>query len=205
MLARCCGLQGEFLLFGMDSRLYTLPNLLTLGRFGLVPFVAWNLLEGNLRGAFTYFLVAAITDFFDGSLARWLNQKSVLGAWLDPLADKAMLLTVILLLADHGELPAWLALIVVLRDVTVLVGAAAWLHLTGFLDVAPTRAGKTATFAEFVLVCLLLGQHLLSAFLLTVLPLMTLVTAALALFSGVQYVWRWTRKTRTWLRENPDT
>jgi cardiolipin synthase len=187
----------------MDNRLYTIPNLLTLGRFILVPFVAWRLLEGDLPGAFVYFVIAAVTDFFDGYLARLLNQKSALGAWLDPLADKAMLLTVILLLADQGILPIWLALIVVLRDVTVLVGAAAWLNLTGHLDVAPTLGGKVATFAEFVLISLLLGQHLLSAEIVSLFPLLILITAALATFSGTQYVWRWTLKTRTWLRSHP--
>ncbi len=187
----------------MDKRLYTIPNLLTLGRFILVPFVAWRLLEGDLPGAFIYFGIAAITDFFDGYLARLLNQKSVLGAWLDPLADKAMLLTVILLLADHGILPVWLALIVVLRDVTVLVGAAAWLNLTGHLDVAPTLGGKVATFAEFVLISLLLGQHLLNDGIVEIFPVLIFITAALAAFSGTQYVWRWTSKTRIWLKANP--
>ncbi len=187
----------------MDNRLYTIPNLLTLGRFILVPFVAWRLLEGDLPGAFVYFVIAAVTDFFDGYLARLLNQKSALGAWLDPLADKAMLLTVILLLADQDILPVWLALIVVLRDVTVLVGAAAWLNLTGHLDVAPTLGGKVATFAEFVLISLLLGQHLLNAGVIETFPVLILLTAALATFSGTQYVWRWTLKTRAWLKVNP--
>lgn len=188
----------------MTGRLYTLPNLLTMGRFILVPFVAWRLLKGDLSGAFVYFAVAAVTDFLDGFLARVLNQKSALGAWLDPLADKAMLLTVILLLADHGILPVWMALIVVLRDVTVLAGAAAWLNLTGHLDVAPTLAGKTATFAEFVLVCLLLGQPFIPLALAPALPSLIGLTAALAAFSGTQYVWRWTRKTRAWLKAHPD-
>lgn len=187
----------------MENRIYTIPNLLTLGRFILVPFVAWRLLEGDLPGAFVYFVIAAVTDFFDGYLARRLNQKSTLGAWLDPLADKAMLLTVILLLADQDILPVWLALIVVLRDVTVLVGAAAWLNLTGHLDVAPTLGGKVATFAEFVLISLLLGQHLLGTEIVATFPALIALTAALATFSGTQYVWRWARKARVWLNENP--
>lgn len=185
------------------NRLYTLPNMLTLVRFILVPFVAWRLLEGDLPGAFVYFTIAAVTDFFDGYLARLLNQKSVLGAWLDPLADKAMLLTVILILAAQGGLPIWLALIVVLRDVAVLVGAAAWLNLTGRLDVAPTRGGKIATFAEFFLVCVLLGQAWLGVDLGMTLDALIVLTALLAAFSGTQYIWRWTRKTREWLSVNP--
>lgn len=190
----------------MDHRLatiYTIPNLLTLLRFILVPFVAWRLLVGDAAGAFIYFAIAAGTDFFDGYLARLLNQKSVLGAWLDPLADKAMLLTVILILAARGSLPIWLALIVVLRDVAVLVGAAAWLNLTGRLDVAPTRGGKAATFAEFLLVCVLLGQAWLDMDLGMTLDALIVLTAFLAAFSGTQYVWRWARKTREWLLINP--
>lgn len=187
----------------MPARLLTFPNVLTLGRFALVPFVAWRLLEGDIDGAFYFFLAAAITDFFDGFLARRLDQKSVLGAWLDPLADKAMLLTVILLLADHGIVPVWLALIVVLRDVAVLIGAAAWLNLTGYLDVAPTWAGKIATFAEFVLVCVLLGQHGLPVAWQVAFPLLIGLTALLAAVSGLQYIWLWSRKTQQWLRAHP--
>lgn len=174
----------------------TLPNLLTLLRFVLVPVVAWRLLAGDVEGAFLGFVIAAVTDFFDGNLARLLNQKSVLGAWLDPLADKAMLLTVILLLASLGFLPTWLALIVVLRDVVVLVGAAAWLAHTGHLDVAPSWAGKAATFAEFVLVSLVLGQHLLPQQIIVWLPALTGLAAALAALSGIQYAWNWSRKIR---------
>ena len=86
----------------------TLPNLLTVGRLVLVPFVVWNLARGELDTAFWLFCAAAITDFLDGNLARLLDQRSVLGAWLDPIADKAMLLSTLLMLVWLDVLPFWL-------------------------------------------------------------------------------------------------
>ena len=96
--------------------IWTVPNLLTAIRLILAPFVAWRLLEHDLEGAFWLFVAAAVTDLLDGNLARLLNQRSVLGAWLDPIADKVMLLTTLSMLCLTEVLPLWLLWLVLVRD-----------------------------------------------------------------------------------------
>lgn len=175
----------------------TLPNLLTGSRLVLVPFVVWNLAEGAIEPAFWLFAAAALTDLLDGNLARLLDQRSVLGAWLDPIADKAMLLSTLLMLVWLDILPVWLGVLVAVRDIVVLLGAAAYRTLTGGLEVAPTWWGKMATAAEFVLVALALADLALGwgvGFLDHIVGL----TGLLVFISGCHYVWLWGAKTRAW-------
>ena len=181
---------------------FTLPNLLTLLRLLLAPVVAWRLLAHDVEGAFWLFVIAALTDLLDGSLARWLNQRSVLGAWLDPIADKVMLLTTFAMLALTGLLPMWLLYVVLVRDAVILAGAEGYRRLTGRLDVRPTWSGKIATFMEFVLVSLVLADVALDLGLSAETHGLVLLTAAATLLSGARYVWIWSRKTRDFLREH---
>jgi cardiolipin synthase len=180
---------------------FTLPNLLTVSRLLLAPVVAWRLLAHDVEGAFSLFVIAALTDLLDGNLARWLNQRSVLGAWLDPIADKTMLLTTLSMLALTGLLPMWLLILVVLRDLVILSGAEAYRRLTGKLDVRPTLSGKFATFMEFVLVSWVLADIALDLGLDAPIEPLIWLTAAAVSGSGLRYVWLWTRKTRDFLRE----
>lgn len=183
------------------SDVYTLPNLLTAIRLVLAPVVAWRLLEHDVEGAFWWFVIAAITDLLDGNLARWLNQRSVLGAWLDPIADKVMLLTTLSMLALTGLLPMWLLYVVVVRDLVILAGAEAYRRLTGKLDVRPTLSGKVATFMEFVLVSWVLADVALDLGLHAHVEPLALLTALAVGGSGVRYVWLWARKTMAFLHE----
>jgi len=178
----------------------TLPNLLTGLRLVLVPVVVWHIQVADMWSAFWWFVVAAVTDLLDGNLARRLDQRSVLGAWLDPIADKAMLLSTLLALAWAGSLPFWLAMVVVLRDGVVLFGAGAYRWLTGRLEVAPTLSGKAATFAEFTLVSLILADLALGPGLIEWLEPLIVLTAILVVASGLHYVLLWSRKTRDFLR-----
>jgi cardiolipin synthase len=187
----------------MKTRCLTLPNVLTLSRIVLVPFVAWRLAVYDLSGAFWLFTLAALTDLLDGNLARLLDQRSVLGAWLDPIADKLMLLSTLFMLAWDDILPLYLAIIVGARDLVILAGAAAYRRLTGGLDVHPTISGKVATFVEFILVALALANAALELGLTHHIPLLSALAAALALLSGVRYVWLWTEKARAWLASQP--
>lgn len=177
---------------------WTIPNLFTFARLLLAPFVAWQLLAQHYETAFWLFAMAALTDLLDGGLARLLDQHSEFGAWLDPIADKVMLLTTLLLLTWDALLPLWFAVLVLTRDATVLGGAAAYRRLTGGLKVAPTWLGKSAIFLEFILVSVVLAE---AAFQLGLASLFVLfwLTAAVAAASGVQYVWLWSAKTRDFL------
>ena len=184
--------------------IWTLPNLLTTTRLVLAPLVAWRLLVHDLDGAFWLFAAAAATDLLDGNLARLLNQRSVLGAWLDPIADKVMLLTTLTMLCLTGVLPLWLLWLVLVRDIVILIGAEAYRRLTGGLDVRPTLSGKLATAMEFVLVAFTLADLALHLGLdQAILPFAKL-TAAVVVLSGLRYVWLWGSKTRTYLRSHAD-
>ena len=100
----------------------TLPNIITIARLCGVPVLVWALIEGDWTLAFAIFVVAGISDAVDGALARRLNQQSELGLYLDPIADKVLLVSVFVGLALLGRLPDWLAIAVVGRDL-LIVGA----------------------------------------------------------------------------------
>jgi cardiolipin synthase len=185
----------------MQNAVFTLPNLLTASRLVLAPVVVWLLLAGDVTTAFWVFAAAALTDLLDGNIARIFDMRSVLGAWLDPIADKVMLLSTLFALVWTGILPLWLAVLVALRDLVVLSGAAAYRRLTGGLVVAPTLLGKSATFFEFSLVALALADAALNWALDWELHLLLPVTALLVAGSGLQYVWIWADKTRSFLRQ----
>ena len=182
--------------------MFTLPNLLTAARLVLTPFVAWRLYQHDVHGAFWLFVAAAVTDLLDGSLARLLDQRSVLGAWLDPIADKVMLLTTLTMLAFTDLLPLWLWLLVVVRDIVILTGAEAYRRLTGRLDVRPTFSGKIATALEFTLVSFTLADLALRWGLDRHIAGLVTATGIAVAFSGFRYVWLWSGKTREFLRQN---
>lgn len=185
----------------MAHDIYTLPNLLTASRLLLAPLVVWQLAEGEMVAAFWLFAAAALTDLLDGNLARLLDQKSVFGAWLDPIADKVMLLSTLVMLVWIGLLPLALGILVAARDVVVLAGAAAYRTLTGGLEVAPTLWGKAATFAEFILVSLVLADMALG-WGTDFLRHLVILTGFLVAVSGAHYVWLWASKTRAWIRDS---
>jgi cardiolipin synthase len=184
--------------------IWTLPNLLTAIRLILAPFVAWRLAEYDVDGAFWLFVFAAVTDLLDGNLARMLNQKSVLGAWLDPIADKVMLLTTLTMLCLTELLPLWLLWVVLIRDGVILAGAEAYRRLTGGLDVRPTLSGKLATALEFILVSFTLADLALELGLDAAIQPAAIVTAVAVALSGLRYVWLWGSKTRKYLKIHAD-
>src|SRR6185369_9620512 len=102
------------------SNLSTIPNLITLGRILLVPFVVWAIASGAMWIAFVLFLVAGVSDGVDGFLAKRFNMTTVLGAYLDPLADKALIVSIYLTLGINGFIPRWLVILVVSRDILIV-------------------------------------------------------------------------------------
>ncbi|WP_240756752.1 CDP-alcohol phosphatidyltransferase family protein [Roseicella aquatilis] len=107
---------------GLSAALATLPNLITLARLCAVPATIWVILQHRLDIAFLLFVGAGISDAVDGWLARVLDARSALGAMLDPVADKALLVSVYVTLAAIGVLPDWLAILVVFRDMVIVGG-----------------------------------------------------------------------------------
>ncbi len=168
--------------------LFTLPNLITLARLCAVPATVSLMLNHRLEAAFIVFALAGVSDALDGWLARALNMRSALGAMLDPVADKALLVSVFVMLAVIGGLPDWIAILVVFRDVVIL-GGLAMLWLLGQRPIIrPLLISKLNTCAQIALAAAALFWAAFEpAGLSPVVPLIWL-TAVTTLASGAAYV-----------------
>src|ERR1022692_1711493 len=166
------------------------PNLLTLLRLFIIPFLVIAILDGHYRQAFALFILAGFSDGFDGLLARWLSQRTTLGQYLDPIADKLLLSTLFLVLTHMNLVPRYVTVLVFSRDFGILL-ISTLLFATGTLrDFRPSLLGKLNTLVQilgltFVLIDqvwpavdhLLLRRDLLRAI------------ALLAPLSAAQYAW----------------
>jgi cardiolipin synthase len=164
-----------------------IPNFITMIRIILVPIIIIFLIEGRLLAALLIFLIAAAGDGLDGFMARTLNQKTTLGAFLDPLADKLLLTSIYVVMAVQHQAPAWLAVMVVSRDLLIVSGLAilAWNQL--FPLIKPTIDSKITTFCQIVTIAYLLGREILPYSEWLAHGLIVL-TAILTVFSGIRYI-----------------
>jgi cardiolipin synthase len=176
--------------------LFTLPNLITLARLCAVPATIWLILHQRLDIAFYLFIGAGISDGLDGWLARVRNSRSALGAMMDPVADKALLMSVYVALAVIEVLPDWLAILVVFRDLLIVGGVLLLWVLGQPPAISPLLVSKLNTFMQLGLAALAL---LLAGFTLqagVLLEAMIWATAATTLASGAAYVFATLRKPR---------
>ena len=177
---------------GARSMVQQLPNLISILRLLLVPWFALVLLEQRFDAALALFLLMGLSDGLDGYLARELRASSSLGAALDPLADKVMLVSAFVLLGHLELLPAWLVVLAVGRDV-LIVGGALLLYLfrPGSM-VRPAPIGKLNTFLQIVLALTVLVRQLLPLPLLEPLQAVLVAAAAVsAVASGLWYAAIW--------------
>lgn len=133
------------------------PNILTLLRLLSVPMIIWLLSTERTLPAFWLFIAAGATDAVDGTIARLFDARSRLGQWLDPLADKVMLVSVYVVLGLQGYVPLWLTVLVVLRDVLIVVYALLY-ALSGWFGGTPILISKINTAVQIVLAGLVLGR-----------------------------------------------
>jgi len=164
-----------------------LPNSITIIRILLVPLLMILLLEGNFAMALLVFVVAGVSDALDGLLARVLKQQTEFGAYVDPLADKLLLNTSFVTLACLGELPSWLAVVVVSRDVIILGGLAILLLNHRSPTIRPTPDSKITTFVQLLTVFFVLARGLLEP-LVFLMPSLILLTALVTILSGFHYI-----------------
>lgn len=165
------------------------PNALTTARVALIPVFITAVLYNRYDYALYLFALAALTDLFDGLLARLSGQRTPLGEFLDPLADKFILITSFVLFSYHGWIPLWLTITVVSRDIIVVVGWMLLYLLSHVRRVEPSVLGKLSIASEFVLISyVLLGLNFgLSDGLLSVL---IRLTATLTVLSAFHYLYR---------------
>jgi len=171
----------------------TWPNFITMGRLVLVPVFILAMLHGETEWAFVVFLVAGISDAVDGYLARKFRQVSQLGTYLDPIADKLLLVSGFVTLGYLGEIPSWLVVLVVSRDV-LIVGAVLISHLMSQpVEVRPIFVSKMTTTIQIVLVAAALADQAGFAELSVAVFWLGLGTAVLTIASAAAYL-------RTWMR-----
>ena len=130
------------------SQLLTAPNQLTLLRMMFLPFIVINLVGRNYTWALTLFVLAGLSDGLDGLLARTLKQQTVLGQYLDPIADKLLLSTMFLVLSILHKIPWKFTVLVFSRDITILFASAVLYAIAGLRDFRPSIFGKANTFAQ---------------------------------------------------------
>ncbi|MDA8164989.1 MAG: CDP-alcohol phosphatidyltransferase family protein [Desulfobacteraceae bacterium] len=163
------------------------PNFITMLRILMVPLVVIFLMEGKTQAAFLVFVLAGISDGLDGSIARAFKQKTVLGAYLDPIADKLLLNSSFVGLAIFGMLPGWLAVLVVSRDIIILGGIGILLISGKELAIRPSLYSKVTTLVQLGTICLFLGQGYLGNHLFFQIYLVYL-TSFFTVLSGLHYI-----------------
>ena len=167
--------------------LATIPNLITVLRLGAVPLVAWLRLDGRWAGAFWLFVLAGLSDAVDGIIARWFNQGSALGAWLDPIADKALLVAAFVILAMTGLVPVWLVVLAVVRDAFILTGVAVAQASGKALTIRPMMVSKATTAFQIGLIAIVMAARAFDLDLAGWRDLLIWGTAALTIASFATY------------------
>lgn len=169
-----------------------LPNFLTLVRIIAIPFFLVLLSYELYLTSFIILVLGGLTDFLDGAIARMTNQQTPLGAYLDPVADKLLVISSFVMLGLSGVIPAWVVIVVVSRDFIILFGYAMIYYLVEErLQVQPSMIGKFSTLLQIVTVAtVLLRLHDSSLFDAWLSDWLVLATALVTVASGFQYVYR---------------
>jgi len=175
----------------------TLPNFISLARLLSVPIVVWSLLADEMALAFWLFIAAGISDAVDGFIAKRLGNSTVIGGFLDPLADKALLVSVYITLGRLGYLPLWIVILVVSRDILIVGGAILFQTLTHSLKPEPLMVSKLNTLAQIVLAAVTLGGLALDASWHMAIMLLVWAVAVTTLASGAGYIIQWSRRLAT--------
>jgi cardiolipin synthase (CMP-forming) len=171
----------------------SIPNLITLGRILLVPVMVWAITAGEMRLAFLLFLVAGLSDLVDGYLAKRFNMATELGAYLDPLADKAMIVSIYVTLGIAGAIPRWLVILVVSRDIMIVSAVIlSWL-VDKPVELKPLTVSKLNTVAQILLALVVLASLAFNFDAMWAIYGLTALVAALTLASVILYVVEWVR------------
>ncbi len=169
----------------------TIPNFITLGRVFLVPVVFWLLVSGRVQAAFWTFVIAGISDGVDGYLAKRYNWSSELGSYLDPLADKLLVVSIFIAMGVLQELPSWLVIAVVSRDVIIVIAIMlTWLFSVP-IKIRPFAISKANTCAQLVLASTVLADVGFQLGLGTLRWWLIWLTAGLTLGSLLAYMATW--------------
>jgi len=171
----------------------TIPNIITIFRFLLVPGVIWALLSGNFAWAFALFVAAGVSDGVDGFIARQFNQMSELGAYLDPVADKLLLVTVFVVLGLMGQLPLWLVIAAVSRDALIVLAVLLSTVMGHPVTIRPSIVSKANTAVQILLATIVLADLAFAVHLEPVRTWLVPISGLLTVASGAAYLVAWLR------------
>lgn len=171
-----------------------LPNLITLGRLFSVPVILWLILDGSMLAAFWVFFVSALSDAVDGIIAKYFDAETVFGAFLDPIADKALLVSVFLTLGHQGYIEAWLVIMVVFRDLVIIGGAILFQTVTQTLTMHPLTISKVNTFVQLVFAVIVLWVEAYGLDGGAAIGVIGYIVAVTTLWSGTAYVITWSHR-----------
>lgn len=168
-----------------------LPNAITVGRLLAVPVLVWCIVSDRLSAAFWIFVAAGISDGVDGFIAKHFNAESELGRYLDPIADKAMLISIYITLGIEDQISSWLVILVVFRDVLIFGGAILSRVLDHVLVIRPLFISKVNTVTQIVLAAFVLAE--LGAIVpnFPLIAWLEFAVAATTAISGGVYLVRW--------------
>ena len=168
-----------------------IPNAVTLGRVILVPVIFWLLVSGHTKAAFFAFLAAGVSDAIDGFLAKRFKLETELGAYLDPLADKLLIVSIYVALGVAGNLPSWLVIAVVSRDILIVLGVVlAWI-VGQAVTIRPLAVSKANTAAQIMLAATVLADEGFKLGLLNVRFVLVWITLVLTVLSLAAYLREW--------------
>jgi len=174
---------------GVKNQFWTAPNQLTLLRLIFIPFVITNVLDGNWRWALALLVLAGLSDALDGWLARILDQRTLLGQYLDPIADKLLLSSLFLVLAIAHKIPWKYTVLVLSRDVCILATSMALYATVGFRDFRPSIFGKINTVCQIGAVFfVVLAQVMITPSVVALKNIFLYATFGFTLLSGIHYI-----------------
>jgi cardiolipin synthase len=174
--------------------LTALPNLISLARLLAVPLAVWLIIQDRYGLAFWVFAAAGVSDALDGFIAKQFNLRTVLGGFLDPLADKALLMSVYVALGYRGQVETWLVILIVSRDILIIGGAILYQTMTQSLTMQPLLISKINTGAQIAFAILLLAKLGLDVSTdYGVVAAASLFVATTTILSGAAYIaiWGW--------------
>ncbi|VVT16247.1 CDP-alcohol phosphatidyltransferase family protein [Rhizobium sp. EC-SD404] len=171
----------------------TIPNLITVARLLCVPALVYAMILGELQLAFGLFLVAGISDAVDGFIARHFNQRSELGTYLDPIADKLLLVSVFVMLTWLDVLPLWFLILVASRDILIVAAVLLSSLLEQPVTVKPILVSKATTAFQIGLALVLLGELAFHLNLSGVGQTLLILTSVLTVLSAAAYLIDWLR------------
>ena len=171
----------------------TLPNLITIGRLILVPLIVWLIASDLTVYAFAVFLIAGISDAIDGFIAKRFDLASELGAYLDPIADKALLVSMFVVLGLQEQIPIWLVILVVSRDLLIIGAFILSYLLDRPMTPKPLWVSKGPTAAQILLAAAVLADLGFDIGISTLRMLLVLAVGALTVASAAAYLVGWAR------------